>query len=70
MKHNLSDKEVSALVIQELKKQPLETVGQVALLKISELAINANSNETTLSTEATFNGKRYKCNMLITYLEI
>ena len=57
-------------IMAVLNEQPLETVGQIALLKIAELAINCNSDETTLSAEATFNGKRYKCTMLVTWKKI
>jgi hypothetical protein len=66
----LTKEEKIDIALEMLKEEPLETLGQIALLKLSELAINANSDETVLSTEATFNGKRYKCKMLVTYSEI
>jgi hypothetical protein len=66
----LTDDEKVKITMECLKEQPLETVGQIALLKISEMAISVNSAETVLSTEATFNEKRYKCKMLITWEEI
>lgn len=66
---NLSESEMTSITMEMLNKQPLETIGQVALLKISELAIKTNSQETTLTTEATFNKKRYKCKMVVTWQE-
>jgi hypothetical protein len=66
----LTDKQKSDITMEMLNERPLETVGQIALLKIAELAINCNSDETTLSTDATFNGKRYKCTMLVTWKQI
>lgn len=66
----LTEAQKSKITMEMLRKEPMETVGQIALLKLAELGVNMNSEETNLSTKATFNGKRYKCNMLITWEEI
>lgn len=66
---DLTEEQKVQIAIQMLTEQPLETAGQVALLKIAEMAIKANSEETTLSTEATFEGKRYECKMVVTWEE-
>lgn len=63
---NLTEDERIKITLETIKDQPLETVGQLALLRISELAISMNSAKSTLSTEATFDGKRYKCEMVVT----
>jgi hypothetical protein len=56
--------------IQETTAYPESvSIGQIALLKIAQLAVSVNSDETTLTTEATFDGKRYKCKMLVTWEE-
>lgn len=58
------------LVKRMLKDEPVETVGQLALLKLSELGLSVNSENVKLSTKATFNKKRYECIMIVTYIEI
>lgn len=45
-------------------------LGQYALSAISGLAINANSDKTTISTEFNHNGKMYEAKMLITQTEL
>lgn len=45
-------------------------LGEYSLVSISSMAIDINSAKTTLSTEFTHNGKRYKAEMLITQKEI
>ena len=67
---NLSQEQRTKIAIEEFKKQPVETVGHVAILKLAELGINTNAENVTQKTEATFNGKRYSINALITYKEI
>lgn len=67
---NLTQEQKADIAIEMIEKEPLQTVGQIALLKISKLAIESNSDEITLSIKATFNGKRYKCKMSVTYEEI
>ena len=64
---NLTEDQKTKITMEMLNAQPLQTVGQIALLKIAEMAVSANSEETTLSTEATFEGKRYKCKMVVTW---
>lgn len=44
--------------------------GLFSLITISSMAIDANSAKTTLSTEFTHKGKRYKAEMLITQKEV
>ena len=46
------------LVKRMLKDEPAETVGQLALLKLSELGLSVNSENVKLSTKATFNKKK------------
>lgn len=46
---------------------PLQTVGNFALLKIAQLAVKTNSEVTTLTTDATFDDKRYECKMEVTW---
>jgi hypothetical protein len=67
---NLTEEQKVGIAMEMLRKEPFDVLGQIALLKLAELAINTNSAETTLSTEATFEGKRYKCKMLVTWKEI
>lgn len=67
---NLTQEQKIDIAFEMLEKEPLQTIGQIALLKIAELAIESNSDKTTLTTEATFNGKRYNCKMSVTYEEI
>lgn len=45
-------------------------LGEYSLVSISSMAIDINLAKTTLSTEFTHNGKRYKAEMLITQKEI
>lgn len=66
----LTEEQKTKITMEMLRKQPLETLGTAALLSIAEMAVKANSEKTTLSTEATFEGKRYKCKMLITWKEV
>ena len=58
------------LVNKMLKDEPMETVGHFALLKLSESGIKCNAATVELSTDATFEGVRYKCKMVITYTKI
>jgi len=39
----------------------------MALLKMAELGISTFAKETELKTEATFDKKRYKCKMTVTW---
>jgi len=67
---DLTEEEKTKITMEMLRDQPLQTIGTVALLKIAELAINANSDETEMSLEGTFSGKRYKCKMVVTWEEL
>ena len=63
----MTDQEETKIVMDAISKQPLETVGHFALLKLAELGIKMDSEETKYSTEATFGNTRYKCKMLVTW---
>lgn len=67
---NLTEKEKIEITKEMMDKEPLLTVGTIALIKISELAIAANSEETELSIELVFNDKKYTCKMVSTWEEI
>jgi hypothetical protein len=67
---NLTEEQKTKIALEMLDKEPMETIGEIALLKLSQLAVSVNSEETVLSTKATFNGKRYECKMLITCTEV
>ena len=67
---NLTQKEREQIALEEFRKQPLENVGIVAIVKIAEIAISTGAESGTFSTEATLNGKRYEIKALVTYKEI
>lgn len=67
---NITDKERQSIAIEEFKKQPIETLCHVAILKLGEFAINTEAESATETIEATFNNKRYQIEMVITYKEI
>lgn len=67
---NEKEKKSWAIVRRLLEKEPIETMGQVALLKLGELGINTNAETVTVSTEATINEKRYALKMVVTYKKI
>ncbi len=67
---NLTDEERQQIAIEEFRKEPIETLCHVAILKLAEMAINTKAESTTQTTEATFNDKRYSVEMKITYKEI
>ena len=56
--------------INSTKSEDKLKIGQFSLITISSMAIDANSAKTTLSTEFTHKGKRYKAEMLITQKEV
>lgn len=56
--------------INSTKSEDKLKIGLFSLITISSMAIDANSAKTTLSTEFTHKGKRYKAEMLITQKEI
>lgn len=55
------------VALEMISEQPMHTVAQSALLKMTEMGINTNAEDITMTTEATFNNKRYKCKMLVTW---
>ena len=66
---NLTEKEKINIAKEMMEKEPLVTVCTIALIKLSELAIEANSEETTFSTEIERNDKKYKCKIVATWEE-
>lgn len=69
-KNNLTQKDKEEIAIEMFREQPLETVCHVAILKLGELAVQTKSESLTQTTEATYSGKRYAVEMIITYKEI
>jgi len=67
---NLSHKEREQIALEEFRKQPLQNICTVAIIKIAEVAISTNAEKGTLETAATMNGKRYKIKAIVTYEEI
>jgi hypothetical protein len=68
--NQLTEKEKMSICIEMLDKEPWETLGRLALLKIGKLSIDANSEETTIGNEIEYNEKKYKLEMKFTYKEI
>ena len=66
----LTSEQRTQIAREEYGKSPIETVGHVGVLKIAEAAISLNAKCGTLSTEATFNDKRYEIEAVVTYNEI
>lgn len=62
----LTEDEKYAIVREMLEKEPMEAVGQIALIKLAELAVSTNAEDVTLRCESTFDGKRYDCKMVVT----
>lgn len=66
----LTEEEKSEIAVEMLNKQPIETIGHVALLKLAQLAIETNADNIEMKTEATIEGCRYECKMKITYKKL
>lgn len=63
----LTDEQKSEIAIEMLHKQPIQTVGQVALLNLAKIGIETGSKNVVLQTDATIKGKRYNCKMEVSY---
>lgn len=66
----LTQEEKSKIAVEMLNKEPMQTVGHVALLKLGEMAISTNAEKATMSTEATINNERYLLEMTVTYKKV
>ena len=66
----ITEEEKSKIVMEELEKFPLETIGHVAMLKLAEFGININSKNVKTSSEATFKDVRYEVKMKVTYKKL
>lgn len=64
---NLTEEQKVKITMEMLRAQPLKILANIALLKIVEIGVASKSDETTLITEATFEGKRYKCKMSVNW---
>jgi hypothetical protein len=67
---NLTQEERTKIAKEELNKEPIETIGQVALLKMADLCISTGAENAEQTVEATLQGKRYACSMVVTWKEI
>lgn len=67
---NLTDEQREQIALEEFRKQPLQNICTVAVIKIAELAISTEAESGDLTTEATLNGKRYKITATVTYKEV
>lgn len=68
--NNLTEEQKNQIAVEMLNAHPIETIGHVALLKLSKLAIETNAANVEMKTEATIEGNRYECKMRITYKKI
>lgn len=72
-KEILSEEQCDEKMVELIKSAEFESklkLGHYVLVSISERAIEANSDKTTLSAEFDHNGQKYKAEMLITQKEI
>lgn len=70
---SLSEEQINEKMAEYINSTELESklkLAQYSLVAISGMAIDANSAETTLSSEFTHNGKRYEAKMSITQKEV
>lgn len=67
---DLTDDEKIAITMDTIRNQPMETIGQMALIQLSRLAIETKAKDCVLSTEATINDCRYKLSMKVTYKKV
>jgi hypothetical protein len=66
----LTEKQKMEICIEMLNKEPWDTLGRLALLKIGKISIDSNSSTTTIGNDIDYNGKKYKLKMKFTYTEI
>jgi len=66
---NLTQEERTQIALEEYGKEPTQFIAHLAILKLADLGINANAENVTQTTEATFNGIRYNLKMVVSYEE-
>ena len=66
----LTEEQRNTIAIEEFRKQPLQNICTVAVIKIAEVAISTNAENGIIETAATVNGKRYKIKAVVTYEEV
>jgi hypothetical protein len=67
---NLTQKQKTKITMEQLNKEPIETIGQVALLKMAELGIESNATNVEQTVESTMQGERYACSMVVTWKKL
>ena len=67
---NLTQEQREQIALEEFKKQPLQNICTIAIIKIAETAISTNAELATLGTKATVNGKTYSIKAIVSYEEI
>lgn len=67
---NLTEEQRGQIALEEFRKQPIQNICTVAVIKIAEVAISTNAETGSVETEATLNGKRYKIKAVVTYKQI
>jgi hypothetical protein len=63
----LTQEDRTKIAKEELNKEPVETIGQVALLKMADLGISTGAKNVEQTIEATLQGERYACSMVVTW---
>lgn len=66
---NLTQEQRKQIALEEYAKEPTQMIAHLAMLKLAELGISTNAENVTLTTEATFNGKRHNVQMIVSYKE-
>jgi len=66
---NLTQEERTQIALEEYGKEPTQMIAHLAILKLAELGISTNAENVTQTTQATFNGKRYDIEMIVSYKE-
>jgi len=64
---SLTAEQREQIALEEFRKQPLQNICTVAVIKIAEVAISTNADNGVVETAATINGKRYKVKAVVTY---
>lgn len=66
---NLTQEQRTQIALEEYGKEPTQMIAHLAILKLAELGISTNAEKVTQTTQATFNGKRYDVEMIVSYKE-
>lgn len=66
---NLTQEERTQIALEEYGKEPTQMIAHLAILKLAELGISTNAENVRQTTQATFNGKRYDVEMIVSYKE-